>query len=69
MRLKNDSTPALEKNKLIAYVTLSDRMENPINQGPMHISGVYCTRQARLHHCDHAMLVRAHCPTGPEFRP
>jgi hypothetical protein len=59
MRLKNDSTLASGKNKLIA---LSDRMENPINQGSMHISGVYCTMQARQHHCDHATLVQPHCP-------
>jgi hypothetical protein len=51
----------MEKNKLIA---LSDRMENQINQGSMHLSGVYCTRSAQSHRCGHATLVQGHRPSG-----
>jgi hypothetical protein len=32
-------------------------------QGPMHVCGVYCTRPARQHHCDHATLVQAIAPS------
>jgi hypothetical protein len=39
-------------------------MEKAINQGPMHISGVYCTSPARQHQCDHATVVQPPFPSG-----
>jgi hypothetical protein len=59
--VKKTITHQHRKNKLIA---LSDRMANPINQEPMHVSGVYCTRPARQHHYDHATPVQGVAPSG-----